>query len=116
MAIIAVLALLVVGAIIAARNAQTRTVHRSNASTTRIAIESYYVRNQSYPTTPTTATSAATLFGTGGILNGYGNINTTGTTCSNGGVTASFVAAGSSYTINTTDLNCTAIMETTTGP
>lgn len=51
MAIIAVLALLIIGAIILARRASLETTHRGNAKTIQTAMEAYYAKNKQYPAT-----------------------------------------------------------------
>lgn len=111
MAIIAILAMLIVGAIIAARNAQIRTVHRGNAQTLITAIESYYVRNQVYPTGTTTDFQDGTvLLGSDGALAGFGQLST-GTTCANGGTGAKFFEDGRRFEVITYDTNCSDEMD-----
>lgn len=50
MAIIAVLALLIIGAIVVARRAQIRTANLANAQTLQTGLEAAYGRSGSYPT------------------------------------------------------------------
>ena len=69
MAIIAVLALLIIGAITVARNTAVETANRSNARGIQTGIEAYYAQNKDYPAiTAGTTFKAAT--GAGGKLNG----------------------------------------------
>lgn len=49
MAIIALLALLIIGAIVIARRVMIETVHRENARVIHGAMEAYYGRNKRYP-------------------------------------------------------------------
>lgn len=61
MAIIAILALMVLGAVIAARNMSLETKHRNNGKALQVGMEKYYASNKKYPTlSAVTFTSAAT--------------------------------------------------------
>ena len=51
MAIIAVLATLIIGAVTVARNTSKDTVHRGNARTLQAGLEAYFAKNRSYPAT-----------------------------------------------------------------
>ena len=49
MALIALLSLLVIGAIIAARRMVTETKHRNNGKSIQVGMEKFYASNKSYP-------------------------------------------------------------------
>ncbi len=57
MAIIAVLSVLIIGAITVARRSSTETVHRGNARTLQTAFEEYHARKKQYPGPPPGGTS-----------------------------------------------------------
>ena len=59
MAIIAILSLLVVGAIIVARNTATETANRSNAKVVQTALEAKFASNRTYPIIGTSAAPVA---------------------------------------------------------
>jgi prepilin-type N-terminal cleavage/methylation domain-containing protein len=106
MAIIAVLAALIIGAIIVARNAATQTQNRGNAKTIQTGFEAWYTRNKTYPamsdvTFPVAATN----------LN---NLTLSIGSCANGGGVVTSTTSG--YTITVYDNTCTDTMETITGP
>ena len=89
MAIIAVLATLVIGAIMVARNTQKETVHRSNARAIQTGLEAYYAKQRSYPTTAGSFKDIATTLGV--TLAGSDTDE-----CGSGGV-----ARGGTYSYNT---------------
>lgn len=78
MAIIAVLAVMIIGAITIARATAKETIHRSNAKTLQVGLESYFASNRTYPTIAagTTFEAAATtlnvVLSTGGTCTGGG--------------------------------------------
>lgn len=99
MAIIAVLALIIIGAIILARRTSIETANRGNARTIQTAMESYYARSKSYPTFAggTAFTTAANTLG----ATLTASCNASG---QNGGGDMS--SNGTAYTINVADYNC----------
>lgn len=91
MAIIAVLALMIVGAIIVARNMQMETKHRNNGKALQVGMEAWYAsHNGQYPSTSdiaegaTFATAAAKL---GVTLDATAECNDTGDKPGGGTVT-----------------------------
>ena len=125
MAIIAVLAMLIIGAIIVARRTATETTNRSNAKTMQTAIETYYSKNRSYPVISNVSLKAlgteGTTVGSNTIL---GNPKVTAS-CSGsiGAIVADdggYVSSTSSgYTVYVADYSCTAETSTSdrlTGP
>lgn len=122
MAIIAVLALLVIGAITVARNTAKETAHRSNAKTLQSALEAYYAKNRNY-----TGLSNGTFAAVGTALSSAGisvTMTTTGvctdTVWNDGGtVTFSTTAGSPAYVLNVAPASCGAAataIETINGP
>lgn len=117
MAIIAVLSLLVVGAIIAARRTATATTNRGNAKTIQTAAEAVYAKNKSYAalgtaTTQSFKTAAGTL---GGIV---GTVTLAPSSCDNvtayeGGGRIAYNSVTGAYTIIPVDYTCAADGEMT---
>ncbi len=114
MAIIAVLSVLIIGAITIARRSSVETANRGTAKTIQTGLESYYAKNKAYPATSGTVTFDA-LVGTGGALNGMvtlqGQQCTSATTYDGGG---NVVYSTTGYTINIADYTCNAVLETIT--
>lgn len=69
MAIIAVLSVLVIGAITVARRAAVETSNRGSAKSIQTGLEAYYAKYKNYPAASGTTTFNA-LVSTGGALNG----------------------------------------------
>jgi prepilin-type N-terminal cleavage/methylation domain-containing protein len=102
MAIIAVLAMLVVGAIIVARNAQIRTANMGNAKTIQTALEAEYGKNGTYAYSGYAANEVLSAAKTDlNVTLGSGACDT-----SEGGRIVS--ADNDSYSIEVYDENCTA--------
>lgn len=105
MAIIAVLAMLIIGAITVARNTAKETTHRSNAKNIQAGMEAYFAKNKAYP-----ATSGTVSFTTAGAS---ANVTLTLTSectvaAQAGGGTVLYTSSG--YTITPYDSACTAGM------
>lgn len=112
MAIIAILALLVVGAIVVARNTARRTANNSNATTLQTALEANFAKNRSYVYTGYAAGETFDLAEEKlGVKLGDGG-------CANkGGVVTS--ATATNYTLTVWDEDCAAgdaDNKTVTGP
>lgn len=69
MAIIAVLAVLFIGAITVARNSAKETTNRTNAKTLQIGLEAKFTTNQAYPVGSPTAAMSFTAAKAAGIAN-----------------------------------------------
>lgn len=104
MAIIAVLALLVVGAIIVARNTSIRTANQSNMKTLQTGLEAQYAKDQDYTAGGTVGSgdsfeAAATAVG---VDLGNGSCDDT-----NGGGEVTTISQGY-YLLTAYGVNCTA--------
>lgn len=114
MAIIAILGLLVVGAILVARNTAKRTTNDSNAKTIQTALEGQFAKNQTYAYPNAVAGESFSAAKASNKLNvtlGSGG-------CSNDGGTITSATA-SNYTIVVWDEDCAAgdaNNKTITGP
>lgn len=112
MGIIAVLATLVIGAILTARNTAKETANRANAKAFQAGLESYYTRNRAYPVvaaanaTFTDGTNDIDTLNTAAILGTTVNLDTT-TGCANGGAYLYSSSAGG-YDIRVLNSNCDA--------
>lgn len=116
MAIIAVLALLVIGAITVARNTAKETTHKSNAKTLQVGLEAYYAKNKSYPTTSGSFNGTATIVSV--TLAGSDTDECGSGTVARGG-TYAWNSTDAKYTITPYDAACKAAMTGTdviTGP
>lgn len=112
MAIIAILSVLVIGAITVARRTSTETANRGTAKSIQTGLEAYYAKNKQYPATSGTVTFDA-IVATGGALNGMvttQGAQCTGATTYKGGGTVTYTATG--YTLNVANWECTAVLET----
>lgn len=119
MAIIAVLAMLVVGAIIVARNTAKETANRTNAKAIEAGMEAAYSRTRSYPsfTTAVSLTSAATNAALTGVALDTKSACTSGTYSGGGTIITSSTAGQPAYTITIGDYTCNAAAgDTITGP
>lgn len=112
MALIAVLSLMVIGAVIAARRMTTETKHRNNGKAIQVGMEKYYASNRYYPKGLTNVTfkSLETTLGitldstasdgpdctTGGPADGGGKVTTP--------------ANGAGFTVEPYNYNCTAAL------
>lgn len=108
MAIIAVLSVLIIGAITVARRAAVETSNRGSAKSIQTGLEAYYGKNKQYPATTGTATFNA-LVSTGGALSGMvtlqGQSCTGATTYKDGGY-VEYTATG--YKIHIATYQCDA--------
>lgn len=114
MAIIAVLTVLIVGAVTIARRTAAETAHRQNANAIRTALEAQYSRTRTYPTIANTgfATAAGVAANWGGTTV---TLTTGGGVCANGGGTVTSGPAG--YTLTVVAQNdCSTVLQTITGP
>lgn len=113
MAIIAVLAMLIVGAIVVARNTAIETANRTNAKAIQAAMESAYSRTRTYPPfgTATTLEDAAANAALTGVDLDTNNACKTGTTYEGGGTIITNSTAGQpAYTITVAKYNCTSLL------
>jgi prepilin-type N-terminal cleavage/methylation domain-containing protein len=112
MAIIAILSVLIIGAITVARRAAVETSNRGTAKTIQTGLEAYYAKNKVYPGTSGTITFNA-LVSTGGALNGMvtlqGQSCTTSTTHKDGGY-VEYTTTG--YILHIATYKCDADLET----
>lgn len=125
MAIIAVLAALIIGAITVARNTAEETIHRSNAHAIQVALEAMYAKTRSYD-------PSITYIGNGNLfvialrLSSYQNelVTLQNTACTNlvtrggGRVTFSTTPGAPAYTIVVEDAACSNVLngDTIQGP
>lgn len=119
MAIIAVLAMLVVGAIIVARNTAKETANRTNAKAIEAAMEAAYSRTRTYPTfaAGTTLTTAATNAALSGVNLDTKTACTSGTYSGGGTIVTDTTAGNPAYTITIGKYSCDAgVGDTITGP
>jgi prepilin-type N-terminal cleavage/methylation domain-containing protein len=107
MAIIAILALLVVGAIIVARRTAIRTANNTNAQTLQTGLEAYYAKHRTYAYTGFTAGEAFGPTSTVGTASADLGVTLGGGGCSNAGGTVSSATA-TGYTIVVWDEDCSA--------
>jgi prepilin-type N-terminal cleavage/methylation domain-containing protein len=112
MAIIAILSVLVIGAITVARRTSTETANRGTAKSIQTGLEAYYAKNKQYPATTGTVTFDA-IVATGGALNGM--VTTQGAQCTGvattwkGGGYVAYSATG--YTLYIANWACNAELE-----
>jgi prepilin-type N-terminal cleavage/methylation domain-containing protein len=112
MAIIAILALIVVGAIILARRTSIETTNRGNAKTIQTALEAYYARTRTYPDTGGTVSfeSFATNTGIWADIEAPKIQNTcggAGSSVENGGT---IVSTATTYVITPYNYDCSSAM------
>jgi len=119
MAIIAVLATLIIGAIRVARHTQTETANRANGDTLRAGLESYYARNKAYCST----TSGALACSTGtceavrtGMANAGVNVEFNASSSGTGGGCSVTLMNGTDVVITVNDWNDAPMSETITLP
>jgi len=103
MAIIALLALLIIGAIIVARRTATETANRSNAKTVQVALESRFAATRQYPVVNGNINAAANLTALGLVV---GNLSATACADTGGAVVTGSTAT--TYTINVNTWQCAA--------
>lgn len=120
MAIIAVLAMLIIGAIVVARNTAKETANRTNAKAIQAAMEAAYSRTRSYPAigaTAITLTAAAARAELAGVGLDVNNACTTGTFSGGGTISTNTAANQPAYTITVGNYTCGAPAgDTITGP
>jgi prepilin-type N-terminal cleavage/methylation domain-containing protein len=119
MAIIAVLATLIIGAIQVARNTAKETANRSNAKAIQAGMEAWFSRSRSYPANPQALGAAAGATSVDfDTAKGSSYLNVTldtNTGCSNGGGYISGMST-SGATLNVYQSNCTTSTETISIP
>jgi len=111
MAIIAVLALLIIGAITVARNTATETTHRSNLHSVQAALEAYYASNRAYPAAGTYSFATITDGAAGHATATLATTSECSGTRAGGGsviITAAADASGHWYTLTPGTSACTA--------
>lgn len=109
MAIIAILALMIIGAVIAARRMTTETKHRNNGKALQVGMEKYFAANKVYPTIAanTTFSSAATTLGIT-LDSTAGEVTACDTGASAGG--GRVTSAAASFTIEPYTWDCGAAL------
>jgi prepilin-type N-terminal cleavage/methylation domain-containing protein len=110
MAIIAILALMIVGAIVVARRTAIETANRTNAKSIQAAMEAAYSRTQTYPTfaAGTTLTVASANAALTGVALDTNTACTTGTFSGGGQIVTSATAGQPAYTITIGNFSCGA--------
>ena len=81
MAIIAVLAVLIIGAITVARNTATETQNRNNARTIQASLEGYFAQNRAYPNYYSGSFTGFINFTDSGGTKPFSNIQFSGGSC-----------------------------------
>lgn len=106
MAIIAVLATLIIGAVTLARRTANETVNRGNARTLQTAAEAYYAKNRSYPDVAGTNTPSFDQYAVAAGISAFTNAPTGCSGATAGGGTVTDGTGG--YTITPYTYNCGA--------
>ena len=105
MAIIAVLATLIIGAVTVARNTSKETVHRGNARTLQAGLEAYFAKNRQYPASTGTVAFSAAATSTSVTIGATAECTVATQT---GGGTVTYSTGG--YSITPYNAACTASM------
>ncbi len=112
MAIIAVLSVLIIGAITVARRMSVETANRGTAKSVQTGLEAYYGKNKVYPASSGSVTFDA-IVATGGSLNG--TVTLQGAQCTGvattwkGGGYVEYTSTG--YILHIADYTCDAKLE-----